>query len=98
MPPLAMALTFLMFPSKCLQYLASKAYDLKTDCWTIEGVRITGAVFRNWAQGPWPTNWFRITKNSDGILTVERREDEPPAVPPVAPPNAGSLPPRKCHL
>lgn len=54
------------------------SYDKQQDIMTIEGIKYSGEVFREFGIGPTPARWLRIIKLEDGVLHVEVKKDESP--------------------
>lgn len=74
LPRWARLCLFLAFPSRMMFYMGSGFYDLRTDCFAMEGTRFSRQFFESLSAGPYPTPWWRVKSRSGDSLVVERME------------------------
>lgn len=68
-------------PSVMLMMLADRHYNVVTDTYTIDGVKVTRRAWKRMFGGPYPGSWFRIAgRRDDGCILIEQRsrDFEPP--------------------
>jgi|ERR1035437_5391592 hypothetical protein len=71
LPRYARVILFILMPSKILLYLAAKVYNPMTDCYNIDGIKVS----REWFHGlvtNIPSPWFRtVGKSVYGNLILQ---------------------------
>lgn len=76
LPTWARILLCVLMPSYITACLAAKVYDFRTDTYYLDGVRIAREAFTCLGRTPLPSQWFRVIKRENGVITLETRHEE----------------------